>query len=182
MRPRFAGANTTHVSGRGARLLRASQPLWDVEIAFDVLRLSPSAPDVQTLFAFFDACRGCDASFLVASPLGAATDQALGIGDGVRTAFPLDRTIGGIVVPVSAIAGAPSVCVDGASMPGDAFVSQAGPPVQIVFAVAPAPGAVLTASFADLLVCRFADDQQSLEAFAANLFSTGTIVLQGVRA
>ena len=182
LRPRFAGANTTHVSGRGARLLRASQPLWDVEIAFDVLRLSPSAPDVQTLLAFFDACRGCDASFLVASPLGAATDQALGIGNGVQTAFPLHRTIGGIVVPVSAVAGAPSVRVDGALMPGDAFVSQAGPPVQIVFAVAPAPGAVLTACFADLLVCRFADDQQSLEAFAANLFSTGTIVLQGVRA
>ena len=182
LRPRFIGAATVHVSGRAARISRADQPLWDVELAFDLLRMTQNAPEMQTLLAFFDACRGRAQTLLVPSPLPAVADGALGTGDGTQTVFPLVRAVGGYDVSVIAVDGTPRVAVDGVSATADAFTVARNPMLAIVFQIPPAAGAVLTASFADFFACRFADDQQSLEAFAAGLFSTGTLVLQGVRA
>ena len=180
-RPSFVGAGTIHVSGRSAQLLRTSQPLWSVELAFDLLRMTPDAPDMQALLAFFDTCRGRDQAFLVPGPLACVTNEPLGIGDGVRVTFALQRSIGGYVEPVMALDGVPTIMIDGVPLPSGAVTIAAGPPIAFVLATAPTFGAVVTADFDALLICRFADDQQSLEAFAENLFSTGTITLAGVR-
>ncbi len=54
-RPAFATAVAGHVSGRESRATRRSQPTWEIEMTFDVLRMDVAA-DLQALVGFFGAC------------------------------------------------------------------------------------------------------------------------------
>src|SRR3546814_15299041 len=127
-----------------------------------------SEADMAALIAFFRARRGAARGFRFSDPyddrscaMGEAPgplDQRLGLGDGVRAEFPLQRFYGAgeeaqarrITRPV---AGTIRVAVDGVEMAGG--WSHAGLGV-IAFDVAPAEGAVLTAGFRFDVPVRFA--------------------------
>ena len=142
-----------------------------------------SLDDMAELTAFFEARRGrlygfrfkdfADWKSCAAGTAAAATDQALGVGDGARTAFQLVKRYGvgaqavvrDIRKPVS---GSVLVAVDGVELAEGGFDMQAATGA-VALTVAPAAGAVVTAGFAFDCPVRFDSDRidVTLEGFEA---------------
>ena len=136
-----------------------------------------SLDDMAELTAFFEARRGRlygfrfrdFADFKSCGPGGtsAATDQALGVGNGVRKVFSLTKTYGDqardIRKPVS---GSVRIAVNGVAPAGSAWSVDVATGV-VTFAVAPATGAVLKAGFQFDTPVRFDADriEVTLESF-----------------
>ena len=160
---------------------RRSSDWADARLSFDAGPGVRSEADIGELIAFFRARRGAARGFRFTDPyddrscgLGEvpdALDQRLGIGDGVRTEFPLQRYYGAgeeaqvrrITRPVP---GSIRVAVDGAELIEG--WSHAGLGV-IAFDEAPEEGAVLTAGFRFDVPVRFAEDRLDINraTFAA---------------
>lgn len=160
---------------------RRSSDWADARLSFDAGPGVRSEADIAALVAFFRARRGAARGFRFTDPyddrscaIGAAPgplDQRLGLGDGVRAEFPLQRFYGvgedaqvrRITRPVP---GTIRIAVDGVELTSG--WSHAGLGV-IAFDVAPAEGAVLTAGFRFDVPVRFAEDRLDINraTFAA---------------
>lgn len=129
--------------------------------------------DLAALIAFFEARRGRLHAFRFTDPMDhlsclpsqtiTALDQALGEGDGARTAFDLVKRYGdgaaAWVRPVRLpVAGSVLAAVDGEASP----FSVSG--AQIVFDTPPAPGAPVTAGFRFDCPARFDTDRLDIAA------------------
>ena len=140
-----------------------------------------SEADVATLIAFFRARRGAAKGFRFHDPFDfAGVDEALGTGDGVRTAFPLVKSYGAgadaevrrITRPVAASL---TVRVGGAAAASGWTLGAGG---VVVFDVAPAAGAAMTASFSFDVPVRFAEDRLEVNAarwLAGEVASVGLV-------
>jgi uncharacterized protein (TIGR02217 family) len=160
---------------------RRSSDWADARLSFDAGPGVRSEADIGALIAFFRARRGAARGFRFTDPyddrscamgeVPGPLDQRLGIGDGVRTEFGLQRFYGQgedaqvrrITRPV---AGSIRIAVDGVEM--TAGWSHAGLGV-IAFDEAPGAGAVLTAGFRFDVPVRFAEDRLDINraTFAA---------------
>jgi uncharacterized protein (TIGR02217 family) len=147
--------------------------------------------DIEAIAAFFEARRGELFSFRYRDPFDwksctvknvpAATDQPLGIGDGIATVFQLTKTYGtgpgAYMRPIRLpVAGTVKAAVDGnAIATGFSVDPMAG---TIAFDVAPATGAVLTAGYEYDIKARFATPALTLSmaAFQAGQIPTIPIV------
>ena len=165
--PAFSTQVVESVSGHERR----SSDWADARLSFDAGPGVRSEADMAALIAFFRARRGAARGFRFTDPyddrscgMGEAPgplDQRLGLGDGVRTAFPLQRFYGAgeeaqvrrITRPV---AGTIRVAVNGAEMVGGWSHAGLG---MIAFDAAPAEDAVLTAGFRFDVPVRFAEDR-----------------------
>lgn len=155
--PQFSTQVVT--TGSGAEQRNSS---WaDARLHYDAGVGIRSEADLATLIAFFRARRGQAHGFRFNDPLDhAAAGEMLGSGDGVRTRFLLTRTYGSgddaqvrrITRPVP---GTVVVGVGGALASGWA----PGELGAVDFAVAPPPGASVTASFEFDVPVRFAEDR-----------------------
>jgi uncharacterized protein (TIGR02217 family) len=160
---------------------RRSSDWADARLSFDAGPGVRSEADIATLIAFFRARRGAARGFRFADPyddrscgLGETPgplDQRLGVGDGVKAEFPLQRFYGpGEEAQVRRIsrpvAGSIRVAVDG--IESTSGWSHAGLGV-IAFDEAPAEGAVLTAGYRFDVPVRFAEDRLDINrvTFAA---------------
>jgi len=182
MRPRFATEVADHVSGRATRRPSRAEALYDVELTYELLRADVGLSEMQTIAGFFEAVGGAANPFWLAPPgLANVAGQILGVGDGTTTRFALARAIGGAVEPVAGTSGVAAVTLDGAPLPGSAWSCSGGYAPAIVLANAPAAGALVSADFGVLWLCRFADDVVDLEEFMAMLFALGTVKLQTTR-
>lgn len=144
-----------------------------------------SLADMAELTAFFEARRGQlygfrfrdFADFASCGPGGtpAATDQALGLGDGVRTAFQLVKRYGdpgagpdeGVERPITKpVSGSVRVAVGGTVLAGGAFTLD-GTTGLLTLAVPPGPGVNVTAGFLFDTPVRFDADrlELTLESF-----------------
>lgn len=135
-----------------------------------------SEADLQALIAFFRARRGAAKGFRFRDPLdhsscgmtGAPTpfDQPLGMGDGVRTAFPLVKLYGeGAEAERRRItrpdAASVRIAIDGIPLSSGWSLGALG---TIDFTAAPAEGATVTAGFRFDVPVRFAEDSLSIDA------------------
>lgn len=142
----------------------------DARMAYDVAPGIRSEAELAMLLTFFRARRGAAIAFRFTDPfddssnggdgIPTATDQAIGSGDGVRTAFPLVKHYGsgegGQLRPITRPrAGSVLVAVDG-SAASDWSLGDKG---QILFETAPANGAAITAGFRFDVPVRFAEDR-----------------------
>lgn len=151
-----------------------------------------SLDDLAELTAFFEARRGrlyafrfkdfADWKSCAPSGAPAATDQAIGVGDGVWTAFALSKGYGDYRREITKpVAGSVSVAVNGAALAGGAFAVDAltgG----VTLASAPAAGAAVTAGFAFDVPARFDTDRLdlTLESFeAGRLVAAGLVEVRG---
>ncbi|MBX9616168.1 MAG: DUF2460 domain-containing protein [Caulobacteraceae bacterium] len=146
-----------------------------------------SLADMAELTAFFEARRGQlygfrfrdFADFSSCGPGGtpAATDQTLGIGDGVRTVFPLVKRYGdpgsgpgqAVERPITKpVAGSVRVAVGGTVLAGVGFTLDLTTG-RLTLAVAPGPGSAVTAGFLFDTPVRFDADrlEVTLESFDA---------------
>ncbi|WP_349370719.1 DUF2460 domain-containing protein [Salinarimonas sp.] len=104
----------------------------------------------------------------------AATDQAIGIGDGARIAFQLTKTYGGAHLPylrtiAKPVAGSVLVAVDGVALAESVGFSVDATTGIVTLATPPPPGAAVSAGFAFDTPARFDTDalEIDLAAFAA---------------
>ncbi len=179
--PRFSTGLAGHVSGRESRAAARAWPLFDLELTFEVLRTDAAYQEVQTVAGFFEATGGAGSPFWIAPPgLSAATGQAIGTGDGSTTVFPLVASQGAFTGPVCGTSGVSAVYLNGVAQGSGWSVSSSYAPA-VIFAVAPAAGVAVAASFGVLWLCRFADDVVAFEQFMAQLFALKTLKLQTVR-
>jgi uncharacterized protein (TIGR02217 family) len=170
-----------HVSGRETRRTTRARALYEIELTYDLLRAGASQSDLQTLAGFFVEQQGQNAPFWVAPPgLTNVSGQALGVGNGLATSFALVRSFGAYTEPVTATSGVAAVYLNGVAQGSGWSVSTSYGP-QITFAVAPSSGAIVSADFGVLWLCRFADDVADLENFMSLLWNWRTIKLQTVR-
>ena len=161
-------------------------PLWEFELTYDALAGDavhyPGAGtnSLQTLMGFYLLAGGQQSSFLYIDPdFNTLFGQALGVGDGATTKFPLMRTVGGFVEPVSWSTGVGAVYLNGVTASGWSVIA----PATVVFAVPPASGALVSADFTYGFVCRFIDDTERLRGVHAeplagegNQVSSGALV------
>lgn len=135
-----------------------------------------SRADMQAVLAFFEERRGRFHAFLWRDALdhssnggdGAPTalDQAIGTGDGVKTAFQLSKTYGASFDPyvraiTKPVTGSVRVAVGGSElMAGFAVDSLTG---IVTFTAAPADGAAVTAGFLFDVPVRFDIDRLDIE-------------------
>lgn len=133
-----------------------------------------SQDELAQLVAFFEARRGRLHAFRFSDPLDhrscapsqtpSSTDQILGQGDGVTQAFALTKRYGDSAAHWSRpichpVAGTVRAAVDGVETPVE--IAEGG---RIVFEVAPAPGAQITAGFRFDTPARFETDRLDIAA------------------
>jgi uncharacterized protein (TIGR02217 family) len=130
-----------------------------------------SEAELEQLLSFFRARRGPAVGFRFTDPFDNSsngmtgnpnrTDQSLGLGDGVRTAFPLLKTYGveGQVRRITRpVAASVQVAVNGVLATGWSLAAGG----IISFASAPPAGAVVTAGYRFDVPVRFASDQMDM--------------------
>lgn len=175
--PRWSTTIQKSVSGRETRAALWQYPLYAWELTYGFLRADAVHAELQTLLGFFNARKGAFDDFLFLDPRDcSATGQALGVGNGSATAFPLARTLGGFTEPVAAAVALPTVYLDGVET--TAFTLSGN---VITFAGAPGSGVVITADFSFYWRVRFAEDAAEFSEFMYRLFECRTVLLQGVR-
>ncbi|GLK47288.1 glycoside hydrolase family 24 [Brevundimonas intermedia] len=136
-----------------------------------------SLDDMAELLAFFEARRGrlhgfrfkdfADFKSCAPSRTMSATDQALGAGDGVRTAFQLIKVYGDVERPiVKPVEGSVRIAVGGVEVSGFVVDAATG---AVRLAVAPGVGVMVTAGFLFDTPVRFDTDriETTLESFDA---------------
>ncbi len=159
-------------------------------LRFDVGPGVRSEADVAALIAFFRARRGPARGFRFADPFDAssaaapgeavsATDQRLGEGDGGRTRFALVKDYGeGAARRITRpVAGTVRVALDGAPVAG--WTLEGGG--EVLFAVAPPAGAVVTAGYAFDVPVRFASDRLEVARATALAGEIASVPLVEVR-
>jgi hypothetical protein len=166
---RWSGRIQRNVSGKMVRISDYSYPDYEYEVNFNgglrigssLIRAGDSYNDVQTLMAFISSRQGTVDSWLYSDQDDyTVTNQALGAGNGVQTAFQMLRSnFGGFGEPIYA----PNVIsqVRVAGTPTGAYSLQgwgtANPGV-ITFSSPPANGAAIAADFTFYWPCHFMDD------------------------
>lgn len=138
-----------------------------------------SLADMAELTAFFEARRGRlhgfrfrdFADFASCGPGGTpgATDQVLGVGNGVRTTFALSKAYGELKRAITKpVAGSVRVAVGGVALAGGAFAVEAATGV-VTLSVAAGAGVAVSAGFLFDTPVRFDADrlEMTLESFDA---------------
>jgi hypothetical protein len=184
-KPTFATIVASHVSGREVRDALYVDPLWQFELTFDGLASDAAsypglgAESLQALMGLFLQCQGQWGTFLYVDPSdNFVSGQALGVGDGATTSFPLARALGGFLEPVGWTTSVSLVTVAGAAQSSGWTLTA---PNSLVFATAPASGAAIAASFAYAFVCRFDDDAAEFEQAMQNLWRLDSLKFRSVR-
>jgi uncharacterized protein (TIGR02217 family) len=143
----------------------------DARMTYDVAPGVRSEAELGVLLNFFRARRGAAIGFRFADPFDdssngangvpAMTDQLIGTGDGVRTAFPLIKRYGTGATAQKRVITRPRaatviVAVNGAAVISGWSLNSQG---QILFQTAPVAGANITAGFRFDVPVRFANDR-----------------------
>ncbi|RJF90790.1 DUF2460 domain-containing protein [Sphingomonas cavernae] len=163
--PAFSTAIVTMASGHEQRNADWS----DARLRFDAGPGLRSEADIATLIGFFRARRGAARGFRFRDPFDhssagmtgapAATDQAIGTGDGATTRFSLVKRYGAgadaQLRPITRpVAGSVAVAVDGAIVTG--WTLDGG---VVAFDTPPAAGAAISAGYLFDVPVRFAEDR-----------------------
>jgi uncharacterized protein (TIGR02217 family) len=151
--------------------------------------------DAAELVAFFETRRGrlhgfrfrdpADCKSCAPSGTPAATDQAIGTGDGVRKIFALAKTYGtgptAVVRPIAKpVAGTVKVAVAGVALAAGAFAVDTATGL-VTLTTAPAAGASVTAGFEFDTPVRFDGDRIDVTLESFNAARVGAVALVEVR-
>ncbi len=183
--PSFATIVAGHVSGREVRDALYQNPIWRFELSFDGLASDSlsypglGAQSLQGLMGLFLQCQGQFGTFLYTDPTdNSVTSQSFATGDGSTTTFTFARALGGFLEPVGWVTSVSQVTVGGVAQSTGWSLTT---PNSLVFATAPASGALIGASFAYAFQCRFDDDAADFEQFMQNLWALQSLKFRSVR-
>jgi len=172
----------TSVSGKERRRALWSYPVWRYSVAYNVLRHRPATPDLDRLYAFFNAMQGQAGEFLFFDrSANSVSNHLFATGDGTSAQFQVTRTIGagGIsyTEPVLAFNGPPVIAVNGTVT--DVTILPNG---KVQLASAPPAGAALTWSGGYLFRCRFEIDEMDIAQLMDGLWSGSGVDFRTVKA
>lgn len=170
------------VSGQDNPIPLWSYPRWAYQVGYSILRSDTVNLEWQALAAFYNQLYGSARVFQFADPDdGSVTDQSIGTGDGVTTAYPLVRTMTGagsttFVEPVFAptitnvkIAGTPTV------------LYTLGTRGLVTFNTPPTLGAALTWTGTFNWLCRFDEDNASFDKFMYQFWALKKITFTTIK-
>jgi len=199
--PMFSTDVKTSVSGREMRRANWAHPIYQIALTYEFLRDELTFDELKTLAGFYMQRQGSFDPFLFTDPDDyQVINGQFGTGDGVTTAFQLEREFGGFAEPVHHINAAtlligPSMWNPDPTTPmwaadpttpmwsdavnyasTDYSISSAG---LITFNTAPAAGEPLVWNGEFYYQCRFADDQLDFNKFMQNMWTLKTCDLIG---
>ncbi len=187
--PTFQTRIQRAVSGRELRALDYPYPLWQFTLAFDFLRDNPAAgyDELRTLMGFYLRCRGAFGTFLFQDPTDYwVVGQQIGIGDGAKTIFQLQRAIGtglsggGFSEPIVAPNVVKAVYLNGLVQDPSGY--NVDPETGLAtLSTAPVSGAIITADYNYYFRCRFVDDSYAFENFMSQLWQLKKLTFISVR-
>lgn len=180
--PLWSTATTTAVSGRDRRRALWSYPLWKFEVSYDMLRHTPSYPELDKLNAFFNShSAGYQSWFYFDRTDNSCTDSQFGEGDGSTTTFQLSRTktFGGITFtePVRGVSGIPDVYINGIITTSYTI----GAYGSITFSTPPAAAAILSWTGNFFFLCRFVEDELDISSFADKFWEGSGIEFRTIK-
>ncbi len=180
--PKFSTATLERASGKSARRMLMRWPLYEIELTYDFLRSDSVNQELQQIMGFFEAMQGQTQPFWFQPPgLSTLQNQLVGVGDGMTTSFPMQRTTGAFTEPLAGVASLSAVRVDGALLPAAVWSLSAGYEPTLTLSTPPASGAQVAVDGVALWLCRFADDALDLEQFAYGLFELKSLKLVTVK-
>ncbi len=163
--PTWSTTAKRSASGLPIRRQELAYPIWEFDVSFDVLRATPTHDEVAQIFEFFNEAMGRARPWLFLDPSDyRAVGAPIGTGDGTTTAFQLSRQIDSFAEPVFAAFG---VTVFDNGSPAAASL---GPGGVVTFLAPPAAGHALTWTGFFFFVCRFEDDDLTLDEIYAQLW------------
>lgn len=169
------------INGRESRLQRQDYRTLRWAIRHEFLRDMIATPEVAALWDFYNACAGRFGCFYFYDPSEpTAANHQFGTGNGTTTTFTITKPVGktaSIVEPVRAFWGAPVITINGT--PTTAFTI--APWGAITFSSAPTNGAVLRWSGTALYVCRFEEDELSMEQLVKSIWSPSGFEIKALR-
>ncbi|MGF3025542.1 DUF2460 domain-containing protein [Methylobacterium aquaticum] len=177
-RPITATRVEAHPSGREVRSPLYPAALYEFTLPIEGLTPDGSFPglgsaSLQALLGLYVQCRGTWGAFLFTDPTDSAvTGQALGAGDGVTTAFPFARTLGGLTETVGWVTAVSRVTVAGVAQASGWSLTA---PNTLAFSTPPATGAVVAADFTYAFLCRFMDDGVDFEHLMQGLWQVKSL-------
>lgn len=181
--PIFSTGVKSSSSGREIRSAYYPYPLYRFKVRANVLRNTAAKNEVQKLLGFFNSQQGrYGAWFYLEQEDFTVEADNFGIGDGETETFQLMRTVGKgtpftASEPVYACWQSPTIYVDGVQSASYTI----SPWAKVTFTVPPADGAVLTWTGKRLNVCRFEDDEMSLQQMVSLLWSQDGLEFQSIR-
>lgn len=171
------------VSGTSTRLGLWSEPLNDFELTYDFLHASPTG-DVGVLQGIFNRVQGAHTALLLLWLDDCVVyNQQIGVGDGNKTAFQLQRTLGGASESIFAPSLVDTIRVDGTSVnfTVNDWVSGKSPGVANLD-TAPPPNSIITVDVLSYYwPVVFDVDQLDFNTFARLLYEVKSVKLRGVR-
>ena len=185
----------TQVTTLGSGFERRSSPWAQGRRRYLIGTATRPLDDAAELVAFFEARRGrlhgfrfrdpADCRSCAPSATPAATDQAIGTGDGVRKTFALAKTYGSgetaVIRPIAKpVAGTVKIAVAGVALGLAAFAVDAATGL-VTLVVAPAAGAAVTAGFEFDVPVRFDSDRIDVTLESFNAARLGAVALVEVR-
>jgi hypothetical protein len=181
LKPKFATQGHDRASGKSSRRAKMRWPIYEIELSYDFLR-GDGTQEMQQISGFFAAQQGQAQPFWLAPPgLSEIAGQAIGVGDGVTTAFALTRTTGGFSEPLAGVSSISAIYIDGVAAPSSAWSVSSGYQPVVTLASPPPPHAVVSMDASALWLCRFKDEALSLEQFAYKLFRSKSVKLVTVK-
>ena len=162
-------------------LLRASfsaTPIYRFRLSFVVLLQDAVVDELRTLAGFFQARRGKFDSWRYRDPDDhRVVRQGLGVGDGIRTEWPLVRSFGESTERVAQVEAIDQVRVN--DVPTTAYtLSSIG---VLTFTDPPAVSAAVAWSGTSWPRCRFVNDEQEFEQFLYRVWTAQSVDFLGHR-
>ncbi|CAN5368019.1 TIGR02217 family protein [soil metagenome] len=185
----------TQVTTLGSGFERWSTPWAQGRRRYLIGTATRPLDDAAELVAFFEARRGrlhgfrfrdpADCKSCVPSQTPAATDQAIGTGDGARKTFALAKTYGSgataMVRPIAKpVAGTVKIAVGGVTLAAAAFAVDTVTGL-VTLVTAPAAGVAITAGFEFDTPVRFDGDRIDVTLESFNAARIGAVALVEVR-
>ena len=185
----------TQVVTLGSGFERRSSPWAQGRRRYLIGTATRPLDDAAALVAFFEARRGRLHGFRFRDPADckscgpsltpAATDQAIGTGDGARKVFALAKTYGdgagAVVRPIAKpVAGTVRIAVAGLALGAGAFAVDAATGL-VTLVAAPAAGAAVTAGVEFDTPVRFDGDRIDVTLESFNAARVGAVALVEVR-
>jgi len=167
-------------------------PLYVWKVDHNVLRQGTvngtAYTELQTLFNFYEAVGGSFQSFLFTdSDDNSVTDQAVGLGTGSQTVFPLLRTFGGFVERIQAPNVVTNVKLNGTIQSGGTYTitnwgtTNTNGPGCLIFNTPPAAAVVVAITYTYYFPCRFMADQAPFENPYSGRWAVKSLQFQSIR-
>ena len=175
-------------SGRERRTAYWPYPLWQFEIALNVLRQAASPAELTKLWEFFNLAAGQFGPWLfvdladcqlTSTAAGQLMNTATGgfTGDGATTLFQFTRPLNSFVEPVYGVY-QPVVLDNGAPTAATLTFNANG---TVSFSVAPANGHALTWFGYYYFLCRFSQDDLTADQIVSQLYGAQSLKFTSIR-